>query len=344
MYDIEQFERYPLMFGPSPIEKLSRLSHHLNKDIEIYAKREDCNSGLAGGGGSKIRKLEYIVPLIIESGADTIVTIGAIQSNHTRQVASVAAKLGLKCHLVQEQWASFNDSIYDRTGNILLSRLMGANIEIMNSEPISNFDFNADANLERAADAVKSKGGIPYIIPQGASAHPYGGIGYVAFADEVRAQEKDMGVVFDYIVVCSVSGSTQAGMIVGFAGDTDRSIVGIDCSAKPKQTRAKILKIMQRTATFVHLKTAIDHSDLLLLEDYAYPSYGVPSKETNETIRLVAQLEGMILDPIYEGKSMQALIDLAIRGFFSPKANVLFVHLGGSPAINAYSYLYRDSS
>ena len=335
---LETFERYPLMFGPTPIEKLSRLSEHLGGQVEIYAKREDCNSGLAFGG-NKIRKLEYIVPDAIASNADTLVTIGGVQSNHTRQVAAVAAKLGMKCRLVQESWVPFPDAVYDRVGNILMSRVMGAEIELVDE----GFDIGIRESWERALEDVKAKGGKPYAIPAGASVHKYGGLGYVGFAEEVRAQESDTGVRFDYIIVCSVTGSTQAGMVVGFAADgRARNVIGIDASAAPAQTRAQILEIARDTAELVGLGREIEDADVVLEEDYAYPAYGLPSEETNEAIRLGARLEGMMTDPVYEGKSLQGLIDLVRKGRFPAGSKVLYAHLGGVPAINAYSYVYRN--
>ncbi len=335
---LEMFERYPLMFGPTPIEKLSRLSEHLGGRVEIYAKREDCNSGLAFGG-NKIRKLEYIVPDAIASNADTLVTIGGVQSNHTRQVAAVAAKLGMKCRLVQESWVPFPDAVYDRVGNILMSRVMGAEIEFVDE----GFDIGIRESWERALEDVKAKGGKPYPIPAGASVHKYGGLGYVGFAEEVRAQEAETGVRFDYVIVCSVTGSTQAGMVVGFAADgRARNVIGIDASAAPAQTRAQILEIARDTAELVGLGREIEDADVVLEEDYAYPAYGLPSEETNEAIRLGARLEGMMTDPVYEGKSLQGLIDLVRKGRFPAGSKVLYAHLGGVPAINAYSYVYRN--
>ena len=335
---LESFERYPLTFGPSPIEKLSRLSEHLGGKVEIYAKREDCNSGLAFGG-NKIRKLEYIVPDAIASKADTLVTIGGVQSNHTRQVAAVAAKLGMKCRLVQESWVPFPDAVYDRVGNILMSRVMGAEVEFVDE----GFDIGIRESWERALEDVRAKGGKPYAIPAGASVHKYGGLGYVGFAEEVRAQEAAAGIRFDYVVVCSVTGSTQAGMVVGFAVDgRARRVVGIDGSAAPAQTRAQVLEIARDTAELVGLGQEITAEDVVLEEGYAYPAYGLPSEETNEAIRLCARLEGMMTDPVYEGKSMQGLIDLVRKGRFPDGSKVLYAHLGGVPAINAYSYVYRN--
>ncbi len=335
---LEKFERYPLMFGPTPIEKLNRLSEHLGGNVEIYAKRDDCNSGLAFGG-NKIRKLEYIVPDAIASNADTLVTIGGVQSNHTRQVAAVAAKLGMKCRLVQESWVPFEDAVYDRVGNILMSRIMGAEIEFVDD----GFDIGIRESWNRALEDVKAKGGKPYAIPAGASMHKFGGLGYVGFAEEVRAQEAELGFRFDYVIVCTVTGSTHAGMLVGFAKDGRAgNVIGIDASGTPRQTRAQVLEIAQKTAGLVELGRDITEADVILREDYAYPAYGVPSAETNDAIRLAARLEGMMTDPVYEGKSMQALIDLVRGGFFPAGAKVLYAHLGGVPAINAYSYIYRN--
>ena len=335
---LEKFERYPLTFGPTPIEKLNRLSEHLGGEVELFAKREDCNSGLAFGG-NKLRKLEYIVPDAIASGADTLVSIGGVQSNHTRQVAAVAAKLGMKCRLVQESWVPFEDAVYDRVGNILLSRVMGAEIDLVDE----GFDIGIRESFERALQDVKDQGGIPYPIPAGGSVHKFGGLGFVGFAEEVRQQEAEMSIKFDYIVVCTVTGSTHAGMVVGFAKDgRARNVIGIDASCTPVQTKAQVLDIAQKTAELVELDREIDADDVVLNEDYAYPVYGVPSAETNEAIRLCARMEGMMTDPVYEGKSMQGMIDLVRKGFFPSGSKVLYAHLGGVPAINGYSYIYRN--
>jgi 1-aminocyclopropane-1-carboxylate deaminase len=334
---LTKFERYPLTFGPSPIEKLGRLSAHLGGQVAIFAKRDDCNSGLAFGG-NKLRKLEYIVPDAIASGADTLVSIGGVQSNHTRMVAATAAKIGMKCRLVQESWVPHDDAVYDRVGNILLSRVMGAEVQLVDE----GFDIGIRASWEMALEDVKARGGKPYPIPAGASVHKLGGLGYVGFAEEVRAQEAGLGFKFDFIVVCTVTGSTHAGMVVGFAQDgRQRNVIGIDASATPAQTRAQVLEIAQKTSALIGGKD-IDEDDVVLNEDYAYPIYGLPSKETIEAIRLSARLEGMMTDPVYEGKSMQGMIDLVRKGFFPAGSKILYAHLGGVPAINGYSYIFRN--
>jgi 1-aminocyclopropane-1-carboxylate deaminase len=173
--------------------------------------------------------------------------------------------------------------------------------------------------------------------------HKYGGLGYVGFAEEVRAQEKELGFAFDYIVVCTVTGSTHAGMLVGFARDgRARKVIGIDASFTPAQTKAQVLEIARGTASLVELGQGIVEDDVVLIEDYAYPAYGVPSEETKEAIRLCARLEGMITDPVYEGKSMQGMIDLVNKGYFPKGSKVLYAHLGGAPAINGYAYTFRN--
>lgn len=335
---LESFPRHRLTFGPTPVEKLERLSAHLGGKVEIWAKREDCNSGLAYGG-NKVRKLEYLVPEALAQGCDTLVTIGGIQSNHTRQVAAVAAKLGLKCRLVQENWVNYHDAVYDRVGNILMSRLMGAEVELVEE----GFGIGFKESWEQALEDVRRQGGKPYAIPAGASDHPLGGLGFVGFAEEVRAQEQELGFAFDYVFVCSVTGSTQAGMVVGFAADGRANrVIGIDASATPGQTREQILRIARNTAELVDLGREITAEDVVLDERYAYPEYGLPSAETNAAIRLGARTEGMMTDPVYEGKSLQGMIDMIAREEIPAGSKVLYAHLGGAPALNAYSFLYRN--
>jgi 1-aminocyclopropane-1-carboxylate deaminase len=332
------FERYPLTYGPTPIEHLPRLSEALGGKIEIWAKRDDCNSGLAFGG-NKLRKLEYIVPDAIASGADTLVSIGGVQSNHTRMVAATAAKLGMKCVVVQEKWVPHYDAVYDRVGNILLTRLMGADSRLVEE----GFDIGIRQSWEDAIESVKAAGGKPYAIPAGASVHKFGALGYVGFAEEVAQQEAQLGFQFDYIVVCVVTGSTQGGMIVGFAAqDRAHTVIGIDASGTLDQTRAQVRMIVDNTAELVGLGRGIREDEIVINPDYAYPAYGVPSEQTNDAIRLAARTEAMITDPVYEGKSMQGMIDLTRKGFFPGGSRVLYAHLGGAPAINGYSYYYKD--
>ena len=255
---LESFARHPLLFGPSPIHPLERLTAHLG-GATLWAKRDDCNSGIAFGG-NKTRKLEYLVADALAQGCDTLVSIGGVQSNHTRQVAAVSAKLGLNCVLVQESWVDWPDVTYDRVGNILLSRLCGADVRLVKA----GFGIGFKESWEQALRDVEAAGGTPYAIPAGASDHPLGGLGFARWAKEVAEQELELGVFFDTIVVCSVTGSTQAGMVAGFALEgKGRRVVGIDGSAKPAETHAQVLRIAQSTAAAIGLQRALTGADIL---------------------------------------------------------------------------------
>jgi 1-aminocyclopropane-1-carboxylate deaminase len=332
---ITDFPRYPLLFGPSPVHPLERLSAHLGGP-QIWAKREDVNSGLAFGG-NKTRKLEYLVPDALAQGADTLVSIGGYQSNHTRQVAAVAAKLGLKAVLVQEKWVDWPDAVNDKVGNILLSRIMGADIRM---DP-AGFGIGFKDSWEQALEDVRRAGGTPYPIPAGASDHPLGGLGFANWAYEVEQQERELGVFFDTIIVCSVTGSTHAGMIAGFAGqDRPRRVIGIDASAKIEETRAQVARIARGTAEKIGLGRDLRDDEITVLEGWAGDLYGIPVQSTIDAIRLSGTLEGMIIDPVYEGKSMAGLVDLVRSGEIGPESTVLYAHLGGQPALNAYSGIF----
>ena len=336
---IDDFERYPLTFGPSPVHPLERLSRHLG-GAQVWAKREDCNSGLAFVC-NKIRKLEYIVPDVLASGADTLVSIGGFQSNHTRQVAAVAARLGLKCRLVQEKWVDWDDPVNDKVGNILLSRIMGADVRL---DP-SGFDIGIRSSWEDAISEVEKAGGKPYGIPAGASEHRLGGLGFANWAYELAEQEKELGVFFDTVIVCTVTGSTHAGMIAGFAaledaGGRPRRLLGIDASATLDKTRDQVGRIARHTAGLIGLERDLRDDETTVLEGWAGDLYGIPVDSTVEAIRLSGRLEAMIIDPVYEGKSMAGLIDLVTSGEIPRDSTVLFAHLGGQPALNAYSGVF----
>lgn len=332
---IDDFERYPLTLGPSPIHPLPRLTEYLHGP-EIWAKREDLNSGLAYGG-NKTRKLEYLIPDVRAQGADTLVSIGGVQSNHTRQVAAVAAHLGLKAVLVQEKWVDWPDSVNDKVGNILLSRIMGADVRL---DP-SGFGIECKDSWLHAIEDVKRTGGTPYAIPAGASDHRLGGLGFANWAYELQRQEEQLGLFFDTIVVCSVTGSTQAGMIAGFAGQRrPRRVIGIDGSAKITQTRDQVARIARNTAELIGLGRELRDDEITVLEGWAGESYGIPVTSTIDAIKLTGRLEGVIIDPVYEGKSMAGLIDLVGSGTIDATSTVLFAHLGGQPALNAYSGIF----
>ncbi|KAF2088713.1 1-aminocyclopropane-1-carboxylate deaminase [Saccharata proteae CBS 121410] len=342
---LSQFPRHDLTFpGPTPIQPLNRLSAALGGKVHLYAKREDCNSGLAFGG-NKTRKLEYLLPEALAGGYTHLVSIGGIQSNQTRQVAAAAAHCGLKCVLVQENWVNIPAAekaaadVYDKVGNVELSRIMGADVRMDSA----GFDIGIRPSWEQAMEDVRKAGGKPFPIPAGCSEHPYGGLGFVGFAEEVRKQEEELGFKFDYIVVCAVTGSTMAGMVVGFAEDGRASrVIGIDGSAKPEKTRAQVLRIAQNTAKLVELGREITDEDIVLDERFGGPEYGLPNDGTMEAIRLCARTEGMLTDPVYEGKSMDGMIQMVKNGEFPEGSRVLYAHLGGAPALSAYSYLFQE--
>ncbi|MFN8097944.1 MAG: 1-aminocyclopropane-1-carboxylate deaminase [Dermatophilaceae bacterium] len=336
---LHEFPRHPLTFGPSPIQRLDRLTQHLG-GAQVWAKREDCNSGLAFGG-NKVRKMEYIVPDAIAAGADTLVSIGGYQSNHTRQVAAVAAHLGMKCRLVQEKWVPWDDPVNDKVGNILLSRMMGADSRLDDH----GFDIGIRDSWKDALAEVEASGGKPYPIPAGASEHPLGGLGFANWAFEVADQEKALGVTFDTIIVCTVTGSTHAGMIAGFAALEDltgvkRRVLGIDASATLAKTRDQVERIARHTAALIELGRDLRAEEIQVLEGWAGDLYGIPVESTMNAMALGAQLEAFITDPVYEGKSLAGLIDLVKDREIPADSNVLYAHLGGQLALNAYHSLW----
>lgn len=335
---IAAYERFPLLFGPSPVHRLDRLTAHLG-GAELWAKREDCNSPIAYGG-NKTRKLEYLVADALAQGCDTLVSIGGVQSNHTRQVAAVAARVGLDCVLVQENWVEWSDPGYDKVGNIQISRLAGADVRMAPA----GFDIGVRESWQQTLKEVTASGRRPYAIPAGASDHPLGGLGFANWAYEVAEQERELGVFFDTVVVCSVTGGTQAGMLSGFAalqqsGARPRRVLGVDASAAPERTRAQIGRIARATDALIGVERELTDESIELDERYHAGTYGIPDEATLSAMRLAARTEGMVTDPVYEGKSMAALIDLVTRGEISPDSTVLYVHLGGQPALNAYSEL-----
>jgi 1-aminocyclopropane-1-carboxylate deaminase len=325
-----KFPRRQLGFWPSPIHPLPRLSRAIG--VEVWAKRDDIASGLAFGG-NKVRKLEWLAADAVAQGCDTLVSIGNIQSNHTRQVAAVAAVLGMKCRLVQEEWTKWEDPVYDKVGNILLSRLMGAEIVL---EGVG-YSTAIKETWQRALEQVRRDGGKPYAIPAGASDHPLGGLGYAHFADEVAAQEQQANIFFDTVVTATCTGSTHAGMVVGFSAQPkQRRIIGIDTAADAAMTRAAVTKIARATAALIGLNRDIRDDDIEIEPRFAGPDYGLPDAATLAAIRTAASLEAMLTDPVYEGKSMAGLIAMARSGEIPNTAKVLYVHLGGAPALNAY--------
>jgi len=334
---LENTPRLNLRFGPSPIHRLDRLTEHLGGKVELWAKREDVNSGIAFGG-NKTRKLEYLVADAINQGCDTLVSIGGVQSNHTRQVAAVAAKMGLRAVLVQEHWVDWDEVNYEKTGNILLSRILGADVRL----DAAGFDIGFRKSWEDAIASVEARGGKPYAIPAGASDHELGGHGFAGWAFEVEDQEKELGVTFDNVIVCSVTGSTQGGMIAGFAhSDRAHTVLGIDASATVEKTHDQIARIARRTAAGINLGREVRDDEIVLFDRWHDGIYGIAGPRTIEAIELAARMDGMITDPVYEGKSMAAMIDLVREGYFPDGSSVLYAHLGGQPAMNGYTTAFE---
>ena len=331
---LDDYPRVPLLFGPSPIHPLKRLSEALGGEVEIWAKRDDCNSGIAFGG-NKVRKLEYLAADALAQGCDTLVSIGGVQSNHTRQVTGVAAHLGLNAVTVQEHWVDDDDPIYGLVGNIQLTRIMGGDIRLDEA----GFDIGIRDSWKAALASVEAAGGVPYAIPAGASDHPLGGMGFANWARELASQEAELGVFFDTVIVCTVTGSTHAGMIAGFALEdrADRRVVGIDASATLEQTVDQVTRIASDTAERIGVGRPLRDDEITVLPGYEGPAYGMPDESTIEAIQLAARTEGMLSDPVYEGKSLAGLIGMIRKGEIPAGSRVLYAHLGGQPALSAYA-------
>jgi 1-aminocyclopropane-1-carboxylate deaminase len=332
---LDDFPRVPLLFGPSPVHPLPRLSEALDGGVEIWAKREDCNSGIAFGG-NKVRKLEYLAADAIAKGCDTLVSIGGVQSNHTRAVTGVARHLGLGAVTVQEHWVDWDDPGYEVVGNIQLTRIMGGDVRLDRA----GFDIGIRDSWRQALESVEAAGRRPYPIPAGASDHPLGGLGFANWVREVGAQEAELGLFFDHVIVCTVTGSTQAGMIAGVAleGRDDRKIIGIDASKTLEKTLAQVTRIARATAEAIGIERPLREDEITLVDGYAGPLYGVPDEQTIDAIQLAARTEGMLTDPVYEGKSMAGLIGMVRSGAIPSGSRVLYAHLGGQPALSAYAH------
>lgn len=262
-----------------------------------------------------------------------------MQSNHTRQVAALGAKLGLKVALVQEKWVDWEDPVYEKAGNIQLSRLMNADTRL---DP-SPFGIEHKPTLKNLQKELADAGRKPYYIPAGASDHPLGGLGFARWAFEVEQQEKEQGVFFDTVIVCAVTGSTMAGMVAGFKlaeklGSRPRKVIGIDASAKVQQTADQVLRIAKATGVKIGLKEDdITEKDIILDGRYHAGVYGIPDQQTIDAIKFGAATEAFITDPVYEGKSLAGMMDMVRKGEIAEGSNVLYAHLGGQLALNAYT-------
>ncbi|KXT10660.1 hypothetical protein AC579_6341 [Pseudocercospora musae] len=338
---LKSIPKESFLFGPSPVQFLPRLTKYVSPDgdVNIWAKRDDCNSGLAYGG-NKVRKLEYLVADAKANGCTHLVSVGGVQSNHTRAVTAVATASGLKAVTIQEKWVPIDPPLYDKVGNILLSRLMGGDVRL-NQE---GFHIGHKTATKDAVAEIEKSGGKPYYIPAGASDHKLGGLGFTNFLVELSHQEANLGIFFDTLIVCSVTGSSHAGLIVGSVAEgRGRKVIGIDASGKPAETKHQVTRIARNTAALLDPSLVIPDEAIILDERFHEGIYGIPGASTIEAMKIAAQTDALITDPVYEGKSMAGLIQLVKEGAVKKGSNVLYVHLGGQPALNAYSGYFENS-
>jgi len=325
--NLAQFPRRRYTEGQTPLEFLPRLTQELGGP-NIWIKRDDM-LGLAGGG-NKTRKLEFLVADALAQGADTLITCGAVQSNHCRLTLAAACKEGLPCHFIIEERVpgSYNEQA---SGNNFLFHLMG-----IASVTVVPGGSNVMEAMEKLADSIRQKGGKPYIIPGGGS-NAVGTLGYVACAEEIIAQAFDKGLNIDCVVCTSGSGGTHAGLAVGFWGNnTNIPVLGINIS-RPNETQRPVI-IKDAVATAKRFGLDFPEAKVDCVEGYVGPGYSLPTPEMVEAVKLMARTEAILLDPVYTGKSFAGLVGLIRQGRFKKGENVVFVHTGGSPAL----YHYKD--
>jgi L-cysteate sulfo-lyase len=325
---LARFPRVRFAHLPTPLEPMPNLTKLLGGP-SLFVKRDDC-TGLATGG-NKTRKLEFLIGDALRDGADTLITHGAVQSNHVRQTAAAACKYGLKCEALLERRVPGHGSAYEATGNVLLDRLFRARLRFVAA------DTDMDAASAEVAEELRGQGGRPYYIPGGGS-NAVGALGYVNAALELLQQANDQGLRIDCVVVGTGSTGTQAGLVCGLEGaNAGIDVLGI-CVRRPKGPQEEAVhKTAAATAEHLGLRGGVERARVMANGDYVGPGYGIPTGQTIEAIRLAAEQEGLLLDPVYTGKAMAGLIDLCRRGFFTRDQNVVFLHTGGSAALFAYA-------
>ena len=327
--NLARFPRRRYTAGQTPIEKLPRFSKAIDGP-HIYIKRDDL-LGLTAGG-NKTRKLEFLVADALEKGADTLITSGAVQSNHCRLTLSAAVKEGMKCRLVLNELVPGS---YDPKagGNIFLFHLLGTeNIDVVSHEEALN------AAIERNMTSLAEEGRVGYVIPMGGS-NPIGATGYVACAQEIQDQIFNLRLPVDAVVCASGSSGTQAGLVTGMVGcNMNIPVIGINVGVKERGQADAVYELATKTAEYLGLGTDIPHSAVICFDDYMGPGYSLPTPEMAEAVRLLAETEGMLLDPVYTGKAMAGLIDLSRKGYFKKDQHVLFIHTGGAPALPVYQH------
>jgi D-cysteine desulfhydrase len=325
--NLARFARRRYADGYTPLQPMPRLSGMLDGP-HLFIKRDDLLG--FGGGGNKIRKLEFVVADALDKGADYLITCGAVQSNHCRLTLAAAVREGLKCGLVLEERVPGSYKPH-ASGNNLLYRLMGVDrVQVVpgGSEMM--------ASMNAMADEVKAEGRRPYLIPGGAS-NPLGALGYAACAQEVLSQAFDQGLRIDRVVCASGSAGTHAGLLVGFIGlNSGIPVVGMNVSRSKAQQEDLVFKLARETAALAGIGAEVPRNCVLCFGDYVGPGYSLPTAGMVAAVKLLARTEAVLLDPVYTGKAMAGLIDLVRQGFFKKDENVLFVHTGGSPALYAY--------
>jgi L-cysteate sulfo-lyase len=326
--NLARFPRIRLGHLPTPLEPMERLSKHLGGP-KLWIKRDDC-TGLSTGG-NKTRKLEYLMAEALAQGADTVITQGATQSNHARQTAAAAAKLGLACHILLEDRTGYTDPAYTRSANVLMDRLHGATI----SRRPGGADMQAE--MEALAEELRKTGRRPYVIPGGGS-NPVGALGYVGAALELVAQASEIGLRIDHVVHATGSAGTQAGLVAGLVGlNSGIPVLGIGVRAPREKQEANVLTLAQRTADHLGLPQGTIRAEHVRANcDYVGQGYGIPTQGMVEAVKLLAEQEGILLDPVYSGKGMAGLIDLIGKGRFGPEENVVFIHTGGAVGLFGY--------
>ncbi|MCO5091304.1 D-cysteine desulfhydrase [Bosea sp. (in: a-proteobacteria)] len=329
---LARFPRVRLAHLPTPLERLDRLSRELGGP-EIWIKRDDC-TGLSTGG-NKTRKLEFLMAEALAAGADTVMTQGATQSNHARQTAAAAAKLGLSCHILLEDRTGSNDPNYNNNGNVLLDHLHGASTE---KRP-SGLDMNAE--MEQVAETFRSQGRKVYTIPGGGS-NPTGALGYVNCAMELIGQANDIGLVIDTLVTATGSAGTQAGLIVGLqAINAGVPLLGIGVRAPKAKQEENVFALAERTAAKLGCPGVVQRKDVVADTGYVGKGYGIPGADTLEAIRMFAEIEGILLDPVYSGKGAAGLIDYIRKGRFKKGERIVFLHTGGSVGLFGYDSYFQ---
>ncbi len=324
---LSNFPRVPLAHLPTPLEPLPRLSEHLGGP-EIWVKRDDC-TGLATGG-NKTRKLEFSMGQALEEGATTIITVGAVQSNHVRQTAAAACKLGMDCEILLEHRIAEPGDLYRNSGNVLLDRLFGATLH----EYPKGADF--DAAMAGIADEVRARGGVPYIIPGGAS-NKVGALGYVGCVEELLRQCDEQSISFDQFVTASGSAGTHAGVAVGLrASGSDMPVLGIGVGVPHDEQVKRVVDLATDTAEYIGKPGCTTREDIVVDCGYIGPGYGQPTEAMNEAVVMLARTEGLLFDPVYTGKALAGMIDYVRKGRFDASQKIVFLHTGGAVGLFAY--------